>query len=706
MGAVRLVLAIHNHQPVGNFDSVIEDAYQKSYAPFLQALERHPGVRFVLHQPGILWEWMQAHHPDYLERVQRLVDRRQLELLSGGYYEPIFPVIPEADRIGQIRKLSTWLQTRFGIEATGGWLAERVWEPHLAESLARAGLRYAVVDDSHFLSAGHRAEELDGYFVTEENGHLLRLFPIRQRLRYTLPFSEPEETFEELRAAMNRRADAVLVHADDGEKFGVWPGTHELCYVNGWMDRFLEAVEENVSWLRTVTFSECLNELPPRGRTYLPTASYAEMMQWALPPAAQRSLQEAHERIGNGPDAAGLRSFVRGGFWRNFLSRYPESNWMHKKMLSVSRKRRAVSGTGRLDADVLQQASDDLWAGQCNCAYWHGLFGGLYLPHLRSEIYRRLIRSEVALDAAAPPPDVEFVDFDADGRQEVILRSPELLAIAQPHQGGAVFEIDDRKRCFNVLDLMGRREEAYHERLRQFAAQPVTADGDERAVSIHDRVAVKEEGLEQRLVEDRHRRGCCIDRVLLPESSFDAFCADRMPEAFDLVHAEYAVEQSDAGIVLEAEATNPSHPGQILRVRKVLHLRGGRLEADYTITAPGEPMQYRFGIEMAANLLAGDAPDRNFEVPGRDLDDTRLASSGILPDVQRIDLVDGYLGLRVALESSQKAEVWRFPVETISMSEAGFERVYQGSSLLFVYPLVLRPGMQWQVQMSLGLLPG
>jgi alpha-amylase len=333
------------------------------------------------------------------------------------------------------------------------------------------------------------------------------------------------------------------------------------------------------------------------------------------------------------------------------------------------------------------------------------LFGGLYLPHLRSEIYRRLIRSEVALDAASQPPAIEETDFDADGSTEVILRSDDLLAIVQPHQGGAVFELDDRRRYFNVLDLMGRREEAYHERLRQFAAQPANADGDDRAVSIHDRIAVKEEGLERRLVEDTHRRGCCIDHVLLSESSFEAFCSDRMPEAFDLVRARYEVEHGEGGIVLQTEAIDPEDPGQVLRVRKALRLRGAVLEADYTITAPAAPVEYRFGIEMAANLLAGDAPDRRYEIPGRDLDDARLLSQGILADIQRVDLVDEYLGLRLALESSRTAELWRFPVESISMSEAGFERVYQGSSLLFVYPLVLHPGMQWRGQLTLSLLP-
>ena len=705
MGAVRFVLAIHNHQPVGNFDHVIEDAYQRAYCPFLQTLERHPQVPFVLHQPGILWEWMQEHHPEYLDRVQHLVDRGQLELLSGGYYEPILPVIPEADRIGQIRKLSDWLSARFGVQASGGWLAERVWEPHLAESIARAGLQYAIVDDTHFLSAGHRPEELDGYFVTEENGHLLRLFPIRQTLRYTLPFSEPEETLQELREAQQARPDAILVHADDGEKFGIWPGTGKLCYEDGWLERFLTAMEDNASWVKMATFRECLDALPARGRTYLPTASYAEMGEWALPPAAQRSLREARTRVAVGPDASALQSFVRGGFWRNFLSRYTESNWMHKKMLYVSRKRRAAAGSRRLSAADLQHAADDLWAGQCNCAYWHGLFGGLYLPHLRSEIYRRLIRSEVTLDAGSDLPPIEFVDFDADGAEEVILRSEEMLAIVQPHQGGAVFELDDRRRFFNVLDLMGRREEAYHSRLREFATVTHNSEGDdeEAAVSIHDRVAVKEEGLEKFLAEDTHRRGCFIDHVLLARASLESFQADSMPEAFALSRAAYVARESAGALLLEAEVQSVERPAQRLRVRKQLRVSGSTLEATYQLSAVGEPLSYRFAVEMAANLLAGDAADRRYEVPGRTLDESRMRSTGILFDVTQVDLVDEYLGLRIAIRCDAGAEMWRFPVESVSMSEAGFERVYQGSSLLFVFPLDLRPGMRWErtIQMAL-----
>src|ERR1044072_5704898 len=86
----------------------------------------------------------------------------------------------------------------------------------------------------------------------------------------------------------------------------------------------------------------------------------------------------------------GLKRFVKGGIWRNFLMKYPESNAMYKKMLRVSSKVHA----GKKN----EAALDHLWAGQCNCAYWHGVFGGLYLPVLRQAIYRNLIEAERILD--------------------------------------------------------------------------------------------------------------------------------------------------------------------------------------------------------------------------------------------------------------------------------------------------------------------
>ena len=126
--------------------------------------------------------------------------------------------------------------------------------------------------------------------------------------------------------------------ADDGEKFGVWPETYHTVYEEGWLERFFTLLEQNSEWLETTTFSEYLTKEPPRGRIYLPTASYMEMGEWALPTRAMKEYDDALAKVKGSPDFAGLRPFIKGGFWRNFLAKYPESNHMHKRMMMVSRK--------------------------------------------------------------------------------------------------------------------------------------------------------------------------------------------------------------------------------------------------------------------------------------------------------------------------------------------------------------------------------
>ena len=78
MPKFQLVLLIHAHQPVGNFDDVFERSYTQSYLPFIELLSRHPSVRVGLHYSGALLEWIETAHPEYFELLRGLVRRGQV----------------------------------------------------------------------------------------------------------------------------------------------------------------------------------------------------------------------------------------------------------------------------------------------------------------------------------------------------------------------------------------------------------------------------------------------------------------------------------------------------------------------------------------------------------------------------------------------------------------------------------------------------
>src|SRR5581483_5254448 len=238
MKRVIFSFATHNHQPLGNFDHVFEEAYEKSYRPFFELASHFPTVRFATHFTGILLEWLERKHPKYIAMLKQMVLRGQLEIISGGYYEPILSVIPAQDQQAQIARLTKKIGSLFDFQAQGMWLAERVWEQQLASVLHSANIRYVLLDDTHFLHAGLKEADLNGYYLTEDAGNTLAVFPISKALRYTMPFAAVDETIRVLRDAATEKGDVIVTFADDGEKFGVWPQTYEHVYTNGWLEEF------------------------------------------------------------------------------------------------------------------------------------------------------------------------------------------------------------------------------------------------------------------------------------------------------------------------------------------------------------------------------------------------------------------------------------------------------------------------------------
>ncbi|MGH9594996.1 MAG: alpha-amylase/4-alpha-glucanotransferase domain-containing protein, partial [Bryobacteraceae bacterium] len=418
---------IQSHQPVGNFDVVLEKIYQCSYLPCLDRVERHPAVRLGLHYTGPLLEWLEEKHPEFMERLAVLAERKQIEMVGGGFYEPILISIPGRDQAEQIARMRAYLKKRFGKTPGGAWLAERVWEPHVPAILKPAKVDYTLLDDVHFLCAGLDPEQLFGYYVAEDHGASVKVIPGLKPLRYMMPFRTVEETLAYLRAAAERHPGGMAATGDDCEKLGAWPGTFEHCYRDGWLDRFFSALEANQDWLATTPPGEYLASHDPLGRADLPAASYTELMEWVLPTPARKELHAIGQEFAGRED---LLRFLRGGIWRGFLTKYPEVNLLQKKSLHVSRRLRAVKTRGALPAarKKIDAAHTHLLRAQCNDAYWHGVFGGLYSPHLRTALWRELVRAETIVEALAPGRSAAIraqrLDFDADGLDEIYVTSP------------------------------------------------------------------------------------------------------------------------------------------------------------------------------------------------------------------------------------------------------------------------------------------
>ena len=664
---------VHNHQPIGNFDSVLAEATERAYRPFLELVRRRPEVRLSVHCTGSLLAWLRAQGRKTFDLLGETVSAGQVELLTGGFYEPILAILPDADKRGQIQRLTEYLAREFGVRPRGMWLAERVWEPHLPKALREAGVEFVLVDDSHFALAGLDPDTLGGYYVTEEQGHTLAVFPISQRLRYLIPFAEVDQTLAYLDA---RRGDVpALTVVDDGEKFGAWPGTHEHVYRDGWLDRFFDRVADS-PWLCMRTFTEVLDRMPARGPVYLPSASYREMGEWALPSTAAAALERARTALG--PADGELASLFRGGFWRGFLVKYPEVADTYWKMLRLSTAM-AEAERDRPNDPALQAARESLWRGQANDAYWHGVFGGCYLPHLRRAVKSALLEAERGLDGiVGARTDARTLDADGDGADEVLVRTPDLAVTIAPARGGSVTELAYLPQSLDLADVLTRRPEAYHARVMTEAAQ--RHDG---ARTIHDAPGHKETGLAARLAYDPFRRASLLDGLFAVGEPLDPVApwatAQRTLADVRLTHAIERTADRLAVTLSSDEAAG---------VVKRLGVSGATLRADYRL-ATAEPA--RWAVQWNLALTAGDAPGRYLTLPDR----PSLASTGRRDDVETVTLVDEWIGVRAQLTWSAGAVLAWGPVETVSVSEAGFERIYQGLAVLLTWPLDGGPTELW-----------
>ena len=398
----------------------------------------------------------------------------------------------------------------FGRRPRGAWLAERVWEPSLPTALVAGGYDWTIVDDAHLRAASIPDEATLGPLLHRRPGQPRSRLrdragppppdPVpRGRRGHRLP-ARPRDRRRRAHRDDGRRRREVRSVADD----------HAHCWGDGgWVDRFFEALEANAEWLTTTTPSDWLAEHRPIGRAYIPTGSYEEMGEWALP-ADESAIFHAvlkDARAHGRPEAAGCAA-RRGGTTRSSTARSTTST----SRCSGSRTRWTRWPTGADRALAL----DHLYRGQSNDCYWHGLFGGVYIAHMRLATYHHLIAAEDLADTAArrlTSADVLDLDLDGQGR-----RPP---GRARPGR-------HDRSRRGSRHRRLGHPTgAACADRGHAPAAGGVSPDAararggrgrppTDEAASIHEIVAAKEADLADHLHYDPYERRSGLVRFLAP----------------------------------------------------------------------------------------------------------------------------------------------------------------------------------------------
>jgi alpha-amylase len=293
------------------------------------------------------------------------------------------------------------------------------------------------------------------------------------------------------------------------------------------------------------------------------------------------------------------------------------------------------------------EAARELYKAQCNDPYWHGIFGGLYLPHLRESAYRHLIEAEKKLPLK---PGWETLDYDLDGREELFFRHERFNLLLKPSIGGGLVEFDDRLLGRNLCDVLARRPESYH-------GQKDQGSGD-GGKSIHEQAKRLPPEAASLLKYDWHPRFSLLDHFLPPQTTLDKFRTDDYGEQGDFVNQEYRFAQQGNSVLLYRHGHIWAGGERIpVRVAKRVEVKEGGVSIVYELeNESGKDVPVLFGIEWNFYLLPGEWEVRK---------DTLSLAGG-----------------KWLLEFGGDPAIWKFPLQTLSQSEEGYDIIHQGMCFL------------------------
>ena len=656
MKKVSLLFGIHMHQPVDNFDEAVKKAVALSYAPFFETMRNYPQFKFSLHCSGWLLEKIRQEYPKVFQTMQELTQQGSIEWFGGGYYEPVLSSIPSKDRRAQINKLSHYIKKYFDVDVKGLWLTERVWESAILSDLVACGIEYVMVDDYHFISNGYNKEQMKGYYLSEDNGEVLKLFPISKKLRYALPFSKTEESLNAVISYPKESASAAIFF-DDAEKFGLWPHTYEWVYEKQWLQKFVKAVLENEE-CQTQHYSDYAQENRPLGLAYLNNCSYVEMGEWSLKTPLAAAFKALKENVGDTYFQETGVALIKGGIWKNFFIKYHESNYLHKRMLQLSKEQK------KYDKATL----DALYRLQTNDTFWHGVFGGFYLPNLRDNAYKYLLQIEKSKHVKDIV--VKKIDIDKDGYDELKVRTENLSLVFSLKDGAQLVEFGALDVLFNWQNTIMRREELYHKKILEANESTTQADTNEKIATIHTLKRSVNSDLKAELIYDSYAKNSFIDHFSTQPFTLENFTNLRFNEVGDFVSGTFMPQKKKfvrEGSVCVGDSTYPA-----------------KLQKRYRFKTDKISLKSKFETQCSQKLFFAKEFNLHFAHPDKVTFNGKSVADGLQEEaIKKLVIIDDFTQKMLTFRTNQACDIFAVPLSTISESEQDFEKIVQQISFLF-----------------------
>jgi len=724
---LQLACCLYFHQPAGRSPEFLEDTFDSCYEPVLEALESDPRLRLNLHFSGNVLEFALARRPAFLDRLARLWRDGQAEVLGGAFYAPVLGSIPERDAVGQLQYTASFYKSHLGRVARGAWLSLRAWDSSLPTVLAGAGLSYTLLDAGHFVSAGCLPESLDGYYTTERAGRSLGLFPLNAELATWV--GEGTELLP--------RLEGLAQHGRGEEAFHVFALEGHALLRSGGLGALHDVLKGQSHWLKSELLQSLFERHSSRGRVYLPACAYPRIARWLKPAAAGRRYREISEVLEEMGALEETRPMLGSMLWDNVLVKYPEANRLQKRMLRVSHRidllRTAVQASANkgegpeLDRarELVKRCCTALWRAQGHATYWHGLgaLPGIYDPRSRYLAQRHLLSIDRMVDSLLKDPCQENwtfrrADYDADGSDELLVRTPHFSALLHPGRGGGLWELDLRAA---LIPLQTSLTPVHEPELPRLEGNEVALVFDDEAevggweVADSAPLSAASNGASAR------RRGAFLDRFLGPETTPQNFAMRQFRELGNFAGLPYEVLPvirpegagqagriilGRSGVVKDVSSTD------LLRIEKsyCFEVANPRLGLGVEIlNRSRDAARVWYGLEWTFGIPSGEAEQLLVKTisAADEEQEFQLADQCVdLGEITCLEWQDPASDLAIVLTFARPMAVWWLRIDSDYEAEDGRRSTVQGNTLLVHDKLEIWGGETHKIEMQVDFLKG
>ncbi len=431
---LSLVANSSNYSHSDNF----EHQYQSIFKKLLSFLYSHPRYKMSFSFSGPMFSWLEKKHPEFLQILGELVAKKQIELLGGGYYNPIFPLIFPIDRSGQIELLTSTIRKSTGKRPRGMAFETSAWDNSLINCLHSCGMEFIMLDSSLIPTTKQ-------FFLPQilnEQGKTIKLIPINRKFNPSiLKEVSPEVYLNNLIKQIEKSTKNDAYSGKTNERIlglAFEPDLIEYLFNSGWLESFFNAIyttfNKDLTLLLPTEFIHKTSIFVP---SYIPAGIREDIARWSVKPYTIVDTKQEKSITVN-----------------DFLLTYPRNQALYNRMLYVSMLISQCHG----DKARKKSAREALWQAQNEDAYICTPDGIFANNMIRQNAYRSLTEAEKYIRAADTfKESVTSYDYNNDGLIEYICRMDKYTACISKN-AGAINELNIMHNTGNYADNLSRIE--------------------------------------------------------------------------------------------------------------------------------------------------------------------------------------------------------------------------------------------------------